>query len=111
MNTDETHMLQTDGSYRITAGKTSPPDINWFHLPPMETPNALLAACSKLGLVSVPAAIQASASASGQLLASGGIKLSVFDIDQALKRTNLGVSERIQFKRWLDRAGLIKNDR
>lgn len=89
------------------AGETAP---TLHFLPPMQTQAGIIRA---LGRVRLLGSSELSASANGvdQLLASG-FKVSIFEVDQALKRTStLGVSDRMKFKAILGRAGLLKDGR
>jgi hypothetical protein len=92
-------MYITDLSATATSNQTL------HFLPPLQTAAAMASALARIGLW--PNGIQASAA--DRIFAAGGIKLSVHDVDRALKeRSTLGVSQRLQFKRTLDRYGLLK---
>jgi hypothetical protein len=75
------------------------------YLPPMGTQAALMTALARIGLVP-----HGKVGANGvDILNASGVKFSVFDVDKALKEhSTLDVSQRLQFKRALDHAGLLK---
>jgi hypothetical protein len=68
---------------------------------------ALLKALDALGF-QIPAQLQAMAASSTQPLGSAGHSITVFELDQALKKVNLSVEKRLQLKAGLSREGILK---
>jgi hypothetical protein len=68
---------------------------------------ALLKALDALGFT-VPKELEALAASSTQALGSAGHSITVYELDQALKKVNLSVEKRLQLKAGLSREGILK---
>ena len=60
----------------------------------------------RLGLM-VPSALSIAAS-SGQPMRASGHKYGVIEVDAALSRTNLSITDRLRLKSVMDRVGILK---
>jgi hypothetical protein len=88
----------------LNAATENTPSLRY--LPPLRTQEAMLTALARIGLLP-----HGKATANGvDILNASGVQFSVFEVDQALKKNStLDVSQRLQFKRALDHAGLLKD--
>jgi hypothetical protein len=67
----------------------------------------LVKALDALGFA-VPAQLEAMAASSTQPLGSAGHSITVYELDQALKKVNLSVQKRLELKAGLSREGILK---
>jgi hypothetical protein len=101
------HHITTKGNtmYITDLSATATSNQKLHYLPAMQTAEAMASALQRLGLW--PNSLQAAAAE--RVFASGGFKVSLHEVDRALKeRSTLNVSQRIQLKSMLDRYGLLK---
>ena len=68
---------------------------------------ALVRALDVLGFA-VPKELEALAASSTKPLGSSGHSITVYELDQALKKVNLSVQKRLELKAGLSREGILK---
>ncbi len=93
----------TDRMHAAASGRTPPRGLNGN----LENPRTLVTVLQDLGLM-VPSSLQVTA-ASGQSLRAASHKYTVKEVDAAIAKANLSMSDGMRLKSCMSRAGILPN--